>query len=634
MLSWEFESSQSDSWEGLNTQAIAEFKQNRVRSIAREFIQNSLDAVDDPDRPVEVRFRTSGELDFGRAGLLETFVRCLDAVADKDEQGNDRKFFASGVSKLESKDEISSLIVEDFNTTGLTGLHLDYLTRYDAMSHKGRSGTLGSRGTGKYAAFAASPLHTVLYSSLFTNEHGDEVRVFQGKAMLASHYVDSADGSKRLMRRTGFYGCSGFRPLTENASRRSDIPATLVRSIQGTSVAVVGFEAKDGWERELLNCVVTNFYFAVLEGRLRVEVADMSGEARVINQGNVFELVAEFSNGEVDDPQIVATQRSLQCVTTRSDRIRIREPDGVLDLDQLGKIDVWVKLDEGQSSRVDVIRSPGMFICNGVGAIAYLKRLPQWWERFSAVVVSRSDEGNDLLRMIEPADHSSLNPSLVDDLEDRKAADAAIGRLGRSLRGFIEELMPSRNDLDDAPIDWLAHYFPDESLPGAGESNEADPFGGVTASGINEPLPLLSRRSYRRGRRDEDDDGNDDAALEDSPSGQGDGDGGVRPRPKRKRPVRERIEVTDLRYIRERDRRIRAFFTAARSTRCRLRLRYASEEPDRSDSIEIEKVQLGDGSLADDNLVELKEGERHEFLLTTVLPVPDGRALVLDPVTD
>lgn len=55
-IGWQFQRNEDGSSQGWNDPAIAEFKSNRLESLTRETIQNSLDAKLDENTPVYVDF--------------------------------------------------------------------------------------------------------------------------------------------------------------------------------------------------------------------------------------------------------------------------------------------------------------------------------------------------------------------------------------------------------------------------------------------------------------------------------------------------------------------------------------------------------------------------------------------------
>src|SRR5690606_33586530 len=95
----------------------------------------------------------------------------------------------------------------------------------------------------------------------------------QGKSILVSH-VD-AQGKER--RGIGYCGFSEFRAVEDPRT----LPAWLHRSEAGTTVASLGFQHEDGWEWQMAESLVRNFFAAVNDGSVSFEVI-RQGDAPIL----------------------------------------------------------------------------------------------------------------------------------------------------------------------------------------------------------------------------------------------------------------------------------------------------------------------------------------------------------------
>lgn len=123
-------------------------------TFVREAIQNSLDARDDEDQPVFVRFTFHEERLAKRSKFL------TQAIKHRQEAG-------LAVPKLWEADRISWIVVEDSNTKGLLGDLSDrkgdfwgYWLNF-GLSNKTGTGR-GGRGIGRVTFLIASQMHTVI----------------------------------------------------------------------------------------------------------------------------------------------------------------------------------------------------------------------------------------------------------------------------------------------------------------------------------------------------------------------------------------------------------------------------------------------------------------------------------------
>lgn len=119
MIGWKFPLNNDGDKDGLNDSGIETFKGVPYESLAREVIQNSLDAAD-PDKgaPVEVHFKLYNMPKNIFPGADE-FTQILQACKKEkpDHQGT-QKFFDVALSVIAS-DEMQVIKISDFNTTGL-----------------------------------------------------------------------------------------------------------------------------------------------------------------------------------------------------------------------------------------------------------------------------------------------------------------------------------------------------------------------------------------------------------------------------------------------------------------------------------------------------------------------------------
>lgn len=139
----------------------------RLESVIRESIQNSLDARADVNQPVEVRIYFSGDKDKLSASRFEKYWNEGEGRFNDSDNGLTRPIPSK-------KDDCTFLVIEDFNTTGLTGPtdekpriekpeyrndwnYYNYFFRENG-STKTDGSTLGSWGSGKCVFQRASRL--------------------------------------------------------------------------------------------------------------------------------------------------------------------------------------------------------------------------------------------------------------------------------------------------------------------------------------------------------------------------------------------------------------------------------------------------------------------------------------------
>src|SRR3989344_1176640 len=212
-MRWHFPKLDHGEAEGYNDPLLQYFEGDYAANVAREVIQNSVDARTEQETPVLVVFERIDMPAKSIPGLGELEQRlavCLKK-AKKEKRQKAEEHFEKALKAIRGK-SISVLKASDFNTTGLTGGDNDPNGKWHKLvkavgdnEMTGAGG--GSFGIGKGAPFAASLLRTVYYSTL--NEQGQSI--FQGKTRLLSHEWKGED-----CRGVGFFGVEGYKSARDD----------------------------------------------------------------------------------------------------------------------------------------------------------------------------------------------------------------------------------------------------------------------------------------------------------------------------------------------------------------------------------------------------------------------------------
>ena len=119
-MKWIFAKNEGGREGGFHDAGVETFKGNFDRYLARELIQNSLDARLDPNKPVHMKFQIEdlkpSQLPDCK-GLKLTFDRCAEYWSH---QKKTRLFFETAADFASAK-AIPVLRVGDYNTTGVLG---------------------------------------------------------------------------------------------------------------------------------------------------------------------------------------------------------------------------------------------------------------------------------------------------------------------------------------------------------------------------------------------------------------------------------------------------------------------------------------------------------------------------------
>jgi len=264
--------------------------------LVREVLQNSKDAALPADRKVEVTFRIISltQMDFNdfcKALNWEELRPHLDASKVGKQKFN--TLLRDGLDRLDAKDELLLLVIEDSGTTGLTGPerddgHFAALCRNNLDTQKEGGGAGGAFGLGKAVLWRASRLSTVLFCShLSKPEEGKTAYRMLGRCELAWHRIATAEYAG-----PGWFGQAGEGGIKtsywENRTLADDL--YLGREGMGTTTCVIGFhDASADAERkpvdlaqDLVRAAAENFFPALVADKLgvRVEVYDSGQQYR------------------------------------------------------------------------------------------------------------------------------------------------------------------------------------------------------------------------------------------------------------------------------------------------------------------------------------------------------------------
>ena len=245
--------------------------------VARESLQNVLDAVRDKTKPAVVEFRLQY---FSRKQIpsAETLKKTFEACAAYGVQS--RAHFKNTIELL-GTDRIPVLKISDYNTVGLsgedddqTGNFYNFLKSVGATGKSGAAG--GSYGLGKGSFIAASAFDTFFVTSVF-QKSGKFNHVFMGSLRLTTHRIGQVK-----MRGVGSYGNPGQKPI-----RNIDaIPKQFLREPidTGTDIFILAYRDQEDWKNLITKSVLKNFWLAIEKKYLEVRVGGIEISSRSLEK--------------------------------------------------------------------------------------------------------------------------------------------------------------------------------------------------------------------------------------------------------------------------------------------------------------------------------------------------------------
>ncbi|MDE0537752.1 MAG: hypothetical protein OXH94_03390 [Rhodospirillales bacterium] len=573
-IGWAFQPNLDSSWDGWNDPAIAGFKGRRLESLTREIIQNSLDAAADTDGPVQVEF-TEQILPADQIPDFEELKATLQKCwKHKDEEGENAVAELRQAIECSKKAKIPVLSIADYFTNGMPGPCKLGKPFFSYLKARGQSGGEqnrgGSHGIGKAAPLCASDLRTIFVSTRWEENEDQERSMIQGRTTLMSHVDDGQTKSGM-----GFWGQKQSYDAIDESECEYE---WLQRDMVGTTVHVVGWNriTRD-WKFYVLGCAAVNFFAAFARNKLVLGIdgdeIDHTNIAKIMELPNVEEAMRK----QRQDHRLEEAKFFYRCITD-DDAI-----DEETQLVHLGRSSVKMIVEEDAPRKIAIIRK-NMLITDQLST--YWRRMPARLKDFGGVFECLDNDGEKLLRSMEPPAHDDLSTGNM-PLSEIDKGEAALNALGNKLKE-ISEKHASPEFEEAGQIDFLKEFFSDEADDGDSdqELEDRDPNGQfiVTPKPVKLPPPKFVKLDEEPELEPEGEDpdlpGNEGGAGEGGGGGGdgggigpgfGPGTGGTGDRSDEARPDPARgIELRDIRFIRLDDNQVRMIATPTESANVRL----------------------------------------------------------------
>lgn len=413
-LMWYFSSSDHGTTDGIHNPLLEYFQGDFERYIAREVIQNSLDAVNNHAKPVKVNFEVI-KVDRNKIPGINELKNKINLCLNWSKGDSDAQIVLTKSLIEISNQNLHILKISDSNTSGLTGSDSDNtgkwyrLVRSDGISGLSGAGG-GSFGIGKGAPFVGSSLRTVFYSTL--NSTGETI--FQGKAILTSH-----EDNKDTKRGTGFFGKNGYESVRDLKS----IPDLFVRKEQGTNIFILGYiPSVEDWKKIMIKSILDNFWPAVYFGKLELSLSDHDKQI-IINKKTLEKCINSY---------VPSDDKTFMFYKT------VAEPTFVKygELPYLKKVILYIRKQDDYTREIQMMRKPKMVI--------ETKKYTILRDGYAGVFICENDEGNKLLRELEPPTHDRWDKDRGAELENDYGKDIGI-KLTSEINDWIKNILKELN---------------------------------------------------------------------------------------------------------------------------------------------------------------------------------------------
>ena len=470
---------------GVNNAGIGIFKKQPYIGLAKEILQNVIDAkdkeIDGPARAVFeiIKLPKSQLPDSSR--LSYVIKQCYEYYHEGDDGIKMGLLKKAAETYLDGDIPVPVLKISDYNTVGLTGAMQEKgsnwtgLVREISATNKG-NGKSGSFGVGKFAPFNFSSIRTIVYSTF--NKDGETA--IQGKTILTT-FKDS-DG--KLKQNVGLFG------LIEDDDCKAiydsnDAPNAFCRTEYGTDLFVLGFKEDDDWMQQVAVSVLEYFFYTIYKGDLEVSIVD-DDERIDINQNSLPGLMKKYADYCHKNDIEFSAPIFWELLNDTSDRTKYYKEDFV----GKGKVELYLQVDPDFSEkRILEMRTAGMKIQEDrdfrIGA--YFRGI------FIATGEgSKSDDPKDninsFLRKCENQAHDTWSK---DEYEDNtREAERIIKKIHSWILDKVKKEMP------DIEADEMAAYGLSDLLPNQDSDGKDDATEKAFMS--FEPLPIEITPSFSK----------------------------------------------------------------------------------------------------------------------------------------
>lgn len=592
VVGWNHPIDQADQWDGFNESGMQHFAGNPIRHLAREVIQNAIDAG--ASDSVFVKIKLHDVLVSSIPHLEELKANINSCNSASNAEGRKAEIFFNQAKLELEKTKIQVLEISDFNTTGMKGPSENGTPFYAFMKAKGQSKkesatATGSYGIGKFAPYTVSKVRTIFLSTVYKDDSGEHVQLTQGKSILMSHDID---GNRK--QGTGFWGVKDkCQPVTgvdkslpDWISRTGD--EADIANCLGSKLSILCFDAQKNWQEILAVSVAENFFAAISDGKLKVDIdgkyiLEKSNILDIYNETNSTHLIPLIKDQKNEPEQFINSKHYL---TAYQNGVEVFVEESQTKTLGLCELRIWVS--ENLPKKVCALRN-GMFITDSLSG---LKQFSDFKE-FVAVFHCQNKAGNELLRAMEPPRHDDFEVDLLPTREEQLKGKKALKEISDWIRECLKRY--AKDPVSDVTeIDELKDFFGDEGESDSGKgTEEINPYGDIVIRG----KPIKTKLQATNVNGDSGDGGLEpgegDGGGGASGSGGGDGAGGVGSGTGGSGSGTEKVfvEIGNVRapFITDKERKIS--FTPLASGVIKVQVKEAGADVDYD--VEITKADLG-----------------------------------------
>ena len=429
--------------ETLFNNTLEKFYNLGIEGLVRENIQNSLDGkLVNSNEPVKVIINT-GEISNSEIPGIEEIKEHVKSLIGQNDYTRETIDHMRECINLKNVPYVS---FEDRNTKGLKGaMHGSAIKDGDTwgvyaykkgVHHVESDVNLeklrgGSHGVGKIASNAASDLHLMFFANCdgLGNQH------LGGTVELIEHEYKNC-----RYRATGYFTREEngiYKPFENNFN------SVFEKNTRGLKIIVPYLRKQFQGEEKLFKAVCDNFFVAIIEGNLIVEI-----NGKDISKDTILNIVKNKEIYPIQEYNEIKKEFTPIYVNTyiTQEPIEINIKDKNKEYPFILR---FVYNEEIKKGRVAIIRGIGMKIED--------KKITGYANSsFNSVLIPKSLEGDAFLKSLENESHTSLSHEHIKNVELQKNAKRFINNIGEEIKKIIQEYIekttPTDGEIDTSEL--------------------------------------------------------------------------------------------------------------------------------------------------------------------------------------
>lgn len=418
---------------------LEKFYNYGISGLVRENIQNSLDGkLQDTNEPVIIKIETGKIRKEDIPGLedLKERIACLKGY------NNYTKETIEYMKKKMNQDEVAYISFEDSNTKGLKGAKNGQsdskedtwgIYAYNKGVHSEEDNEIleqsrgGSHGIGKIASNAASDLHIMYFANC--DEEGN--KHLGGTIQLIEHkYKDN------YYRSTGYF--TDIKNITDKITKfypyENNFGEVFNKDTRGLKIIIPFLREQFNNEKEIIKSVCDNFFIAILENKLLVDI-----NGKVINKGTIKDYIKN-NKYYIQD----LSEMKDEFTPLYLDTFLNKEPItlNISDIKKEYSFNLYFNYNTDiLKGRTAIIRTIGM-------KIEDKKITGNVNKPFNAVLIPISNIEDSFLKSLENESHTKLGFDHIKDQSLQRNAKRFVNNLSKEIAKIIENEIKKNNPTD------------------------------------------------------------------------------------------------------------------------------------------------------------------------------------------